>query len=612
MSKADFHDEEKKFVGAFSDDVLESIGWGLARHKIGLLFWLFCNLVGRSLLLTTSLLIGFWVDRSLGVPTHIFLKSFSNQEFAAILLGLTGLGFLLSAAYQVGFARVGVATAMEYHHETMYRLSRAPTLFFDKNPVGRIFSRFSSDFQNLTRSLGPMLAETVSSCLTLFLILVFTGVANAWFLPVVLVTSVINIFIYVINRPMLRNERRLTAALRSPSLSHFSETVQGYLSIRVFGKHSFFIERFNKLTRAYYLQKVREILASQSLEMQLRIVSGLSFLLAGTLGVLLRYLGLTTIGEIGVILTYVGTASGQIQRICHLMATLEDGLTGAERLDDYLRQPLEPAAQLPPAAMYPTPHPRSSGEDLWAVGDGGALLCLENFSIRYGEGPYVLKGINLQVQPGECLGIIGRTGVGKTSLFQAILQYYPFEGKVLIDGFTPGEESSRKRKTLSLLQWRQTLGLISQNPVIFRGDVRYNLIGDRRLDDSQLVDVLVKVGLGSWYQELPHGLNSFIEEGGKNLSSGQRQLLATSRCLLRESNIILMDEATSAVDPQSEERFNYAANVLLGRRTRLIIAHRLSTLKQCDRVLWLENGGVRSIGAPGEVLRDFRANGELS
>ena len=606
MTDRQFLDSERQFVGAFSKGVLQSIGFGLNRHKALLLCCLVCNVMGRSALLLTSLLIGFWVDQTLGIASHSYLGQLSHAEFAGLLVSLTLAGFLLSTIYQVGAARVGVSVAMEYHHEAIYRVSRAPLSFFDKNPVGRIFSRFSSDFQNLTRSLGPMLADTVASFVTLILICIFSGVANPWFLPIFVFTTFLNVLIYRSNRPLLRRERRLTAALRAPSFSHFSETVQGFLSIRVFGKHGFFVDRFNQLTASYYYQKIREILVSQSLEMQLRMVAGFSFFTAGMLGVILSYWRLATIGEIGIILTYVGTASGQIQRVCQLMATLEDGLTGAERLDDYLRQPLEPEEVLSESAAYPTAHPIRRPGDCAERLVSPAPLEVRGLSLRYESGPYVLKDIDLKVRAGECLGIVGRTGAGKTSLFQAILKYYPHEGDVLLGGYKVDLFSSRSDKTLSLGDWRECIGFISQHPTLFKGSLRYNLIGDREFSDERLERILDQVGLGHWFRGLPNGLGSIVEEGGKNLSAGQRQLIATARCLLKDASIVLMDEATSAVDPESEERFQHATNVLLRDKTRIIIAHRLSTLKNCDRVLWLKDGGVKLLGPVDAVLQEFR------
>ena len=609
MSKK-FMDAERNFEGGFGRPVFESMAWGLSRHKLGLAFFLFINVLARSCLLMTSLLIGQWVDMTFGFGGHALLEGVSSEVFGASLVGLALLGFILANIYQVGFARVGVATAMEYHHETIYRVSRARLGFFDQNPVGRIFARFSSDFQVLTRSLGPMLAETVTSLLTLILITVFTSFTNIWFLPVMVVALVMNGVIYLLNRPRLRQERRETAVLRAPSISHFSETVQGFLSIRVFGKHSFFIQRFNDLVDHYYIQKLRELLVAQSLEFQLRLASGGIFVLAGGLGIFLSGYGLATIGEIGVILTFVGTASGHVQRICHLLSTMEDGLTAAERLDDYLRQPLETHQVLPAKAVYPTSHLWQPGGPQKAQGVppnlGGSVLELRDFSLRYGGGPYVLQGLNLKVAAGEVLGVIGRTGAGKTSLFQGIMQFYPTTGDVLLDGAKPSHFSHPEEGTLALAEWRDRIGLISQQPTIFKGSIAYNLAGGGDVTEARMMEVLSSVGLIGWLHKQPHGLATQMEEGGRNLSAGQRQLLATARCLLRPTQLVLMDEATSAVDPESEERFNYATNFLLQGRTRIIIAHRLSTLENCHRVLWLKDGGIYKLDEPEKVLPLFR------
>ena len=177
MKSKGYIESEKSFSGEFNKSVFQSLWWGLSHHKTTMIALFIADVIGRSSLLAISLVIGMWVDAITGAKVN-FLSGFSHLQFGLLLTGLTLVGFFFSTYYLIFFSRMGVTTAMEYLIETVFRVSRAPTTFFDKNPVGRIFSRFSSDFQNLTRAIGPMLADTLSTVLTLTLIAIFTAIAN--------------------------------------------------------------------------------------------------------------------------------------------------------------------------------------------------------------------------------------------------------------------------------------------------------------------------------------------------------------------------------------------------------------------------------------------------
>jgi ABC-type multidrug transport system fused ATPase/permease subunit len=226
---------------------------------------------------------------------------------------------------------------------------------------------------------------------------------------------------------------------------------------------------------------------------------------------------------------------------------------------------------------------------------------------RYREHlPWVLKGLSFEVRPGERLGVIGRTGSGKSSLIQALFRLYPIEkGEIRLGGRPARMVAGGPGEDLNI--YRRSIAFIAQDPVLFQGTLRLNLdIGERHTVEETLA-ALDRVGLGEWVRQHPEGLNLRVEERGKNLSVGERQLLCMARCLLQDAPVVIMDEATSAVDPQSEEILVKATEEFFEGRTQILIAHRLSTLLKCDRILWLDNGEIRRIGPVEEVLREFEA-----
>jgi ABC-type multidrug transport system fused ATPase/permease subunit len=184
-------------------------------------------------------------------------------------------------------------------------------------------------------------------------------------------------------------------------------------------------------------------------------------------------------------------------------------------------------------------------------------------------------------------------------LIQALFYLYPLHaGRIAINGNSPRIKTqiTGSETGMDLNLYRRSIAFISQDPVLFQGSLRSNLDIENRLPDERLFAVLDQVGLKEWVEQQPLDLNMRIEERGKNLSLGERQLLCMARCLLQEAPIVIMDEATSSVDPQSEEILVKATEEFFADRTQIIIAHRLSTLEKCDRVLWLHNGEIQSLG----------------
>lgn len=218
----------------------------------------------------------------------------------------------------------------------------------------------------------------------------------------------------------------------------------------------------------------------------------------------------------------------------------------------------------------------------------------------------VLKNINLHVDAGKHIGIIGKTGSGKSTLIQALFHLYPFEsGRVLIDGHQAAV-SPDVPLPVSLKTFRQSIGFIPQDPILFKATLRENLTVVSSIEDAKIWDALEHVGLAEWANALPNRLQFLIEERGANLSSGQRQLLCMARLLLQDAPIILMDEATSFIDPQSEDTLVRTLESQLAKRTQLVVAHRLSTIERCHEIVWLENGSVKMRGVPADVLPRFQ------
>jgi ABC-type multidrug transport system fused ATPase/permease subunit len=608
-------DRESTFRGRYSREVFQSLYFSYKPILFKITFYLICGFLGRFFLLANANFIGFWADSyctrwASDTSTCHSLPSiftgFDDQSFLLLLIGVTAVGFLLTAFYRIGFSRLSAEAVSRFYDEVTLRTSRLPIQFFDTNPVGRIVTRFSSDYGNVFRLFGGPLAEFFAIVFDLICMLLLVSFASPLYLPVILVIGVANYGVYRLNRDRLRHERRELSAGRSPSIAHFAETTQGASTIRIFGRQATFLKRFSRLNDRFLDQRLRTSAAVLRFSMQMGALTAFMFLFTALGGYWMALQGWVSIGSLGVAFTFIALSGTSLQMFFEWFAQFEEAMTGVERMNDYLRRKIEPGAKLPAAREFPTEHrvyEASEESRLKAtrlVQERSAAVTIEDLWFRYSpELPYVLKGLDFQIRPGEKIGIVGRSGSGKTSFVQALFHLYPLErGRILIDGSGP---------EVDLGVFRRAIALISQEPTLFRGTVRENLDLPGTTTDGRLLESIERVGLGEWLQAQPSGLDSPIEERGRNLSAGEKQLLCIARCLLQDAPVIVMDEATSSVDPQSEEILERATREFFADRTQIIIAHRLSTLIHCDRILWLHKGEIRMFDKPERILPVFQA-----
>ncbi len=280
---------------------------------------------------------------------------------------------------------------------------------------------------------------------------------------------------------------------------------------------------------------------------------------------------------------------------------------GVERMNGFLHRQIEPGSELPPSAEFETGHPiqKNDAVDSYRLlsQKSSASVSLHNISFRYADDlPWILKDFNLEIKAGEKVGVIGRTGSGKSTLTQILLHLYPLAtGDVQVDGVSA--KLTVDGEGISLARYRRLFSFITQDPVLFRGTLRENLdfAGDQ--PEEKILKCLRTVGLADW-ATVAH-LENEIEERGRNVSFGEKQLICLARALLQNAPIVIMDEATSAVDPQSEEILVQATERFFRGKTQILIAHRLSTLTSCDRIIWLQKGKVAAEGPPEKVLAEF-------
>ncbi|KAH9505171.1 Multidrug resistance-associated protein 4 [Bulinus truncatus] len=502
---------------------------------------------------------------------------FNIYVFTGIILAV----FLFGLARALLFFKIAVDASQKLHNMMFSRILRSPISFFDTNPVGRILNRFSKDVGHMDDLLPVTFFDFIQCALLIAGIILVAGIVNPYvFIP----TVPLAICFVMVRKYYLQTSRsikRLEGTTRSPVFSYLSATLQGLHTIRSMNMEQKFMEEFDayqdKHSEAWFLF----LATSRWLAVRLDWLCAL-FVTAVTVCSVLAAESMSA-GLVGLSITYTMTLMGMFQWGVRQSAEVENQMISVERVIEYSRLPqeadLESTSDKKPPPSWP-----QQGE---ITGSG---VCL-----RYApSGPLVLKDLTFVIRGKEKVGIVGRTGAGKSSLITTLFRMAEPEGTLVIDGINILQ--------IGLHDLRSKISIIPQDPVLFTGSLRKNLDPFQQHQDEHLWKSLEEVKLKDQIKDLPEGLGAEVSEGGVNFSVGQRQLICLARAVLRNNKILLIDEATANVDPITDELIQQTIRTKFKECTVLTIAHRLHTIIDSDRVMVLDNGRIVEFDQPYVLL----------
>lgn len=529
----------------------------------------------------------------LSVLGNFWLKHWTENTGSskALLIGVyAAFGF---GSGLVNFARTvcmyvfcSIKASRKLHDSMSLAVVRSPMSFFETTPVGRILNRFTNDINKIDETIPRTFGGFFSSCVKASFTIGVIGLTMPIFLVIILALSIVYVYYQRYYIATSRELERIASTSRSPIFAHIQETLNGNETIRAYNH----VDRFCKLNNDKVDFNLKALYFSRSvnrwLSVRLQFIGSLIILSTALLAVW-NYDKMSP-ATVGLIMSYALQITGSLTWIVRMTVEVETGAVCIERVLEYSSLPSEAPliTATRPAADWP-----AQGE-----------IALRNYSTRYRDNlECVLQNISLEVAGGEKVGIVGRTGAGKSSLALAIFRLIePVEGAIYIDGVDTA--------SLGLFDLRSRLSIIPQDSQVLEGTVRSNLDPLNRYSTERLLSVLELSHLQPHVLKMAHEqeclpLDVAIQEGGSNLSVGQKQLVCLARALLNPSKVLILDEATSSVDQETDNVVQQTIRSEFRGKTILTIAHRLDTVMDSDKIVVLDHGKIVEVGAPGDLLK---------
>ena len=561
----------------------------LMRRLIGYLrpYWLNVALAVLVLLGTSATaIVGPWVTQLVideAIPT-------GDTHYLAILAGIlfatASLAFVLGYIQAVITTWLGQAVMFDLRAEIFAKLQRTDLKFYDKNPIGRLMTRVTNDVETLNDLFSSGVITVFGDLFTIAFI-VGAMLQMNWELALVTFSVLPLVFLAVfLFRAKIRFAYRDIRVRLARVNAFLHERFTGIQVVQLFNREKVDSDRLAELNQDYLSAHLRSISYYALFFPAIQFFTALALALIIWYGGLQSLGGTITVGVIAAFLQYAQRFFRPIQDLSEKYNLLQSAMASSERIFKLLDEEITITDPPDPKPLsYPTK----------------GLISFDNVWFAYDEGPdsepvWVLRDIDLQIEPGEKVALVGHTGAGKTTIINLLMRFYnPIRGQICLDGVPIGETCIK--------ELRSRIALVLQDVFLFSQDVDYNVrLGASEIDQKRVQEACEQVGADRFIERLEGGYDQPLGERGTSISVGERQLISFARALAFDPEILVLDEATSSVDSEIEERIEVATQKLLKGRTSLVIAHRLSTIQNADRIVVLHQGTICEQGTHEELL----------
>jgi ATP-binding cassette subfamily B protein len=532
------------------------------------------------MLQTGTQLLGPYITK-IAIDRYIATQDLHGLDLMALAyLGVVVCGFIVLFVQTFTTSYTGQRAMHDLRMEIFSHLQKQDLAYFDRNAVGRLMTRTINDVETLNELFSTGVVGLMGDLSIVFGIAVMMFWLDWQLALVCLAAFPIILYISRFYRRRAREVYRESRMILGRLNAGLQENISGVATVQAFGQEEKMYRHIQEVNLSYRDVLLRSIRYNALFFPVIEVFSAIS------IGLLLWYGGRQILGnavEAGVLVAFIQYIQRMFQPIRDLAEkynVMQAAMASSERVFLLLDHPETITNPAQPKRVE-----KFSGE-----------VEFKNVWLSYNPGEPVLKGISFRVRPGEKIALVGATGGGKTSITSALCRFYDVEGgAILVDGVDVREWDKQ--------ELRRQLGLVLQDVFLFSGDMATNItLGDRRISEAGLREAARRAQIAPFIEKLPDGYHEEVQERGSTLSQGQRQLLSFARALAFDPKILILDEATSSVDTQTEMAIQQALDELLKNRTALIIAHRLSTIKHADRILVIHKGEIWEEGTHDELL----------
>lgn len=489
--------------------------------------------------------------------------------------------FIFEYAGSILAAFIGQRVMYDLRVQIFTHLQRLSIPYFDKNPVGRLMTRVTSDVETLNELFSSGLVTVFGDVFTLVAIMVMMLVTD-WRLALVAFAVIPLVFLAAsIFRRSVRDAFREIRVRLARINSFLQEHLGGMRVVQLFNRQNAAARRFEAINRDHLDAHLRSIRIYAVFFPVIEVLSSAAIAALLWYGGLRSLEGTLTVGVLAAFIQLTRRFFQPLQDLSEKYNLLQSAMASSERIFRLLDTGVTVSEPAVPRSLAPP-----------IRGD----IAFENVWFRYSDdGPWVLKDVSFSATAGKTVALVGHTGAGKTTIISLLLRFYdPTRGRITLDGIDI--------RDISTSALRGLIGFVQQDLFLFTGDIHRNLALDAPIGDTEVRAAAQRVGADRFIARLPSGYSHVLGERGRSLSVGERQLLSFARALARDPRVLVLDEATSSVDTQSEAQIQLAISEVMVGRTSLVVAHRLSTILHADEILVLHHGEVRERGTHRQLL----------
>ncbi|MCC7211884.1 MAG: ABC transporter ATP-binding protein [Candidatus Brocadia sp.] len=579
MDKEEFFAEDILTGKIYDRAVIRKLLSYLLRYKASGLLSVFIVLITTVLFLLCPYLFGYAIDHGIGKGDTALI-----YRTALAIFGIQTLRLILVAVQSYNIQAIGQKVMLDVRMELFRHVQSLPVSFFDKNPVGRVVTRLTNDIAAIGELFSAGVIVVIGDIFIIIGIFVAMVMLNGKLALITLsVFPIIVVIALWFGRRMKHSFREIRRKLARIN-AYLNENITGMKVVQLFNREKKNYAKFDEINDDYLKEQVKYIRYFAVFQPAINMVSALAVGLVLWYGAARYMHGVLTLGILVSFLAYIHDLFDPIRDIVEKYNIFQGAMASCERVFGLMQEPAE--------VDYTIPNPSREVAKKDFVGQ----IEFKNIWFAYNGSDFVLKDISFRIEPGQSVALVGVTGSGKTSIASVLTRLYEIQkGTILLDQIDV--------RNIEKIGLRHIIGLVSQDVFLFAGTLRDNITLFNPIPHAKVLSTIGALGLMPFIDRMPGGLDMEIAERGANLSVGERQFISLSRIILYDPRVIILDEATSSMDPISEVLIQNAIQKVTQGRTSILIAHRLSTILHCDKIIVLNKGEKVEEGSHEELLR---------